>query len=259
LQLIVSVLASMHIYRASVFLIPKTIVKEIEKSQRGLGFKRLGPWNEALLCKHLWNIFVKKESLRVNWVNLVIFKGKSIWEINDDVSYSGIWKAILNLRSKIRNNVWYEIGDDRKTNVWYDKLNDIGPLDEFIPLKKYEARFFKQMNVADLTDNGNWIWPNGWRNHFHKLSNMNIIVLIEGKEDRVMWIGNNGKKDKFSIRSVWEIFKQNRNDVSGHKVVWYPQCNQRHDFILWLSLHGRLATQDRLMVWNNQNNLLCPL
>nr|GEY22959.1 hypothetical protein [Tanacetum cinerariifolium] len=199
-------------------------------------------------------------SLWVNWVNLVKLKGKSVWEINVDVSNSGTWKAIVNLRSKIRNNVWKEIGDGKKTNVWYDKWNYIGLLNEFIPFKKrYEARLSEQMDVADLIDNGNWIWPNDRRNHFHKLGNMNIPDLIEGKKDRVIWTGNNGKKDKFSINSVWEIFKANRNNVSWHKVVWYPQCNPRHTFILQLSLHGRLATQDRLMVWNNQNNLMCPL
>ncbi|GJV98289.1 RNA-directed DNA polymerase, eukaryota, reverse transcriptase zinc-binding domain protein [Tanacetum coccineum] len=91
LQMIASVLASMHIYWASIFLIPKTTVKDIEKVLKGflwsqgdlkrgaakiawkivctpknkgrLGIKRLGPWNEALLCKHLWNVSSKKESL----------------------------------------------------------------------------------------------------------------------------------------------------------------------------------------------------
>ncbi|GJQ89056.1 RNA-directed DNA polymerase, eukaryota, reverse transcriptase zinc-binding domain protein [Tanacetum coccineum] len=108
LQLIAFVLASMHIYWASVFLIPKTNVNEIEKAlkgflwchdelkrgaakvawkvictpkiQGGLGIKRLGPLNEALMCKHLWNLIVKKDSLWVKWVNMVKLKGKSIWK-----------------------------------------------------------------------------------------------------------------------------------------------------------------------------------
>ncbi|GKF27655.1 hypothetical protein Tco_0093997 [Tanacetum coccineum] len=105
------------------------------------------------------------------------------------------------------------------------------------------------MNVVDLTDNGNWIWSNDWRNHFHKLSNMNIIVLIEGKEGRVMWIGNNGKKNKFSIRSVWEIFKENRNDVSGHKLVWYPQY-------FWMNVKEKMKERNWDMNWRNVVNLL---
>ncbi|GKD52859.1 metallophosphoesterase 1-like protein isoform X1, partial [Tanacetum coccineum] len=104
LQLIAYVLASMHIYWASVFLIPKTTVKDIEKvlkgflwsqgelkkgaakiawkivctpkNKGGLGIKSLGPWNEALLCKHLWNVSSNKDSLWVKWVNMVKLKGK---------------------------------------------------------------------------------------------------------------------------------------------------------------------------------------
>ena len=78
-------------------------------------------------------------------------------------------------------------------------------------------------------------------------------------EDSVVWKGSNGKKVKFSLRSVWEIFNDNNDVVNWHKAVWFPQCNPRHAFILWLSLHGRLATQDRIMVWNKQSSLICPL
>ncbi|GKA90013.1 RNA-directed DNA polymerase, eukaryota, reverse transcriptase zinc-binding domain protein [Tanacetum coccineum] len=263
LQLIVFVMASMHIYWASISLIPKTTVKEIEKalkgflwcqgdmkrgaakvawkvicapkSQGGLGIKRPGPWNEALLCKHLWNVIVKKESLWVKWVNVVKLKGKSIWEVDIDDTDSGTWKAMPNLRSKIKDSVWKKIGDGKNTNVWFDKWCDESPLCEIIPFRKrYEARLSEKSNVVDMIVNGEWIWPNEWR--------------IQ-----------NGKSGKFSIRSVWENFKEVKTDVSWHKVVWYAQCNPRYAFILWLAMHKRLATQDRIMAWTKNSHLLCPL
>ncbi|GKA39075.1 RNA-directed DNA polymerase, eukaryota, reverse transcriptase zinc-binding domain protein [Tanacetum coccineum] len=255
LQLIASVLAYMHIYWASVYLIPKTNVEDIEKvlkgflwsqgdlkrgvakvawktvctpkSQGGLGLKRLGPWNEALLCKHLWNVATHKESLWVKWVNVVKLKGKSIWEVNPIDGDSGTWKAILSLRSKIKNHVWHKIGDGKSTSM-FDKWNESGTIAEIIPFKKrYEARFDENANVADLINNEEWI---------------------------CQW-----KKGKFSIKSVWEIFKEGENDVNWNKVVWYSQCNPRHAFVIWLVMHERLATQDRIMVWNKKDSLLCPL
>ncbi|GJY46689.1 RNA-directed DNA polymerase, eukaryota, reverse transcriptase zinc-binding domain protein [Tanacetum coccineum] len=182
LQLIASVLASMHIYWASIFLIPKTTVKEIEKalkgflwcqgdmkrgaakvawkvicapkSQGGMGIKRLGPWNEALLCKHLWNVSAMKESLWVKWVNVVKLKGKSIWEVDIDDNGSGTWKAILNLRSKIRDSVWKKIGEGKNTNVWFDKWCNESPLCEIVPFKnRYEARLSEKASVADVIVN----------------------------------------------------------------------------------------------------------
>ncbi|GJW92492.1 hypothetical protein Tco_0170045 [Tanacetum coccineum] len=150
------------------------------KSQGGLGLKRLGPWNEALLCKHFWNVITKKEIIWVKWVNVVKLKRRSIWEVSIEDSNSGTWKAMLNLRRKIKNYVWHDIGD---------------------------ARFDEQASVSDLIVNGDWIRPKEWR-QFNILNNMKVRVLTDRKADSVMWIGFNRKKEKLSMRSVWEIFKE---------------------------------------------------
>ncbi|GKA13247.1 hypothetical protein Tco_0692893 [Tanacetum coccineum] len=88
LQLISSVLASLHTYWDSVYLIPKAVVNEIDKAmkaflwshgggnkgrakvawkvvcrpkdQGGLGIKPLREWNEVLLMKNLWKIIDQK-------------------------------------------------------------------------------------------------------------------------------------------------------------------------------------------------------
>ncbi|GJY24288.1 hypothetical protein Tco_0397946 [Tanacetum coccineum] len=182
LQLIAFVLASMHIYCTYVFLIPKTIVKDIEKalkgflwchgdlkkraskvvwkvicalkSQGGLGIKRLRPWNKALLCKHLWNVIVNKESL---------------------------W-TILNLRDMIKTSVWKEIGDGRSMNIWFDKWRNECPLCEIIPFRKrYEARLDEKSNVADMIVNGEWAWPNEWKAQFRYINDIKVPILVEGK------------------------------------------------------------------------------
>ncbi|GJV78163.1 hypothetical protein Tco_1509747 [Tanacetum coccineum] len=99
------------------------------KSQGGLGIKRLGPWNEALMLK-------------------------CIWEVDIDENDSGTWKALLNLRSKIRENVWKKIGDGKNTNVWFDKWCNEGPLCDIIPFRKrYEARLSERSSIADMIDN----------------------------------------------------------------------------------------------------------
>nr|GEU51815.1 hypothetical protein [Tanacetum cinerariifolium] len=94
------------IYWASVFILPKYMVKDINKllkgflwcqgnlskgkakvawkqvckpkDEGGLDIKDLSSWNEALMSKHLWNVASMKESLWVKWINVVRLKGKSI-------------------------------------------------------------------------------------------------------------------------------------------------------------------------------------
>lgn len=109
-QLIASVLSFMQLFWASVFLIPKSTVNDIEKvfkgflwcqgeltrgkakiewnkvckpkNQGGLGLKSLENWNETLLIKHIWNLATKKDSLWVKWINIVKLKRKSFWEVD---------------------------------------------------------------------------------------------------------------------------------------------------------------------------------
>ncbi|GKC39954.1 RNA-directed DNA polymerase, eukaryota, reverse transcriptase zinc-binding domain protein [Tanacetum coccineum] len=156
MQLIASVLSSMQVYWASVFLLPKSTIKDIErilkgllwcqgdlargkakiawktlckpKHQGGLGFKDLRTWNEVLLTKQIWNITAHKESLWVKWVHIVKLKGKSLWEVSTESNDSWIWKALLGLREKARQHIEYIVGDGKKVSAWYDKWHDIGPL-----------------------------------------------------------------------------------------------------------------------------------
>ncbi|GKB94345.1 RNA-directed DNA polymerase, eukaryota, reverse transcriptase zinc-binding domain protein, partial [Tanacetum coccineum] len=123
IQLIASVLSSMQQYWASVYIIPISAVKELDKMfkrflwnsgnsaqgkarvgwkmvyrpkcQGGLGIKPLKKWNETLLVSQLWKIIENKESLWVKWVNTVKLKGSSIWTIEGNQSDSWGWGQLL--------------------------------------------------------------------------------------------------------------------------------------------------------------------
>ncbi|GJW01571.1 RNA-directed DNA polymerase, eukaryota, reverse transcriptase zinc-binding domain protein [Tanacetum coccineum] len=229
----------------------------------GEGFKGISlvPWrSKESAAKVARKVISNKDSLWVKWVNTVKLKNKSIWEVDIDESDNGTWKAILNLRNVIRDSIWKEIRDGRTTNVWFDKWSNEGPLCDIIPFKKrYEARMDKRASVADMIVNGVWNWPKEWETQFRIINDIQIPILREGEQDGLIWKDQNENKMKFSIRSVWEKFKERKPEISWHKVVWYPQCNPRYAFIVWLAMHKRLATQDRIMAWNKNTNLKCPL
>nr|GEY59479.1 hypothetical protein [Tanacetum cinerariifolium] len=237
MQLITSVLNSMQVYWASLFLLPKSRVKDIErilkgflwcqgdlargkakiawktvckpKCKGGLGFKDLGKWNEVLLTKHVWNIAAHKESLWVKWVHIVKLKGKSFWE------------------------VIIESGDGKKIFAWYDKWNEVGPLCQYINNKDlYNARFDNKASIADV----------------HVLSDCN---------DKVMWRCNNGVLKQFSTRQTWDDYRESYHDVNWKNLMWFSQCVPSHTFVLWMAVHRRLQTQDRVFKWNNHARMRC--
>ncbi|GJV92832.1 hypothetical protein Tco_1540645 [Tanacetum coccineum] len=109
LQLIKSVIGSMHIYWASIFILPSRILLDLEQSMRdflwcqgkirrgrakvswdlvcrlheegGLGIRRMELFNQVLMVTHIWNLLVRKESLWVRWIHEYKLKGQNFWDI----------------------------------------------------------------------------------------------------------------------------------------------------------------------------------
>nr|GFA75050.1 hypothetical protein [Tanacetum cinerariifolium] len=146
LQLIKSVISSMQVYWASMFILPVSISNDIEKLMRdflwkfrvfkrgkslinwnsvckmkvegGLGIKSLDSWNIALMSKHIWNVITNKESLWVQWVNTYRLKGRSFWDILEKEGSCWAWKKILKIRGLIKDHIFHKISDGRNTSLW---------------------------------------------------------------------------------------------------------------------------------------------
>ena len=149
IQLIALVLASMQVYWASIFVVPKAVVKYINKvfkgllwnsgeilrgkakvswkqickpeCEGGLGLKDLEKWNEVLMSKHLWNIACNKKSVWVKWIQTNKLKGQSIWKVTNDPNSSCGWKQILSLREKMVKHVYYKVGNGKSIFSWHDR------------------------------------------------------------------------------------------------------------------------------------------
>ncbi|XP_071695705.1 uncharacterized protein [Rutidosis leptorrhynchoides] len=201
LQLIASVLSSMHIYWASVYKIPNTVIIEIEKIIKGFLWnhgdsirgKAKVSWKVVCTLKNQGGLGLKpmqewnNESLWYNWVNLVKLKGKSIWEIEDKQSDSWGWKQLLLLRDKVRNHVAEDI------------------------------------------------------------------------DGSVKWITNKGNKVPYKTSQAWVDLTASTITVPWHHVVWFPQANPKHAFIMWLAVKERLTTHDKLMKWYPSKSFKCAL
>ncbi|GKD49240.1 RNA-directed DNA polymerase, eukaryota, reverse transcriptase zinc-binding domain protein [Tanacetum coccineum] len=153
LGLIASILSSMQVYWAYVFILPKSVIKDINKLLKGflwcqgelsngkakiawknvcspknedeLGIKYLGQWNEVLMAKHLWNIASMKESLWVKWINVFRLKGESIWDVDCEKNSSYGWKQILRQCGNFSTNKawkdWRSSGSivDWCNSIWF--------------------------------------------------------------------------------------------------------------------------------------------
>ncbi|GKB65855.1 reverse transcriptase domain, reverse transcriptase zinc-binding domain protein, partial [Tanacetum coccineum] len=168
LQLIRSVLSSMHIYWAFVFILPTRIVHELEQLMRGflwrqgeikkekakvawdsicmpkheggLGIRRIDDFNVALMATHIWRILTHKESLWVKLGSINVCPLKDIL-YNRDIARSGF------------------------------SLDD---------------------SVSNLISDGVWRWPPDWLSRFPSMAQLHVPLLLDDMDDVILWRDRDG-------------------------------------------------------------------
>ncbi|GKF44576.1 hypothetical protein Tco_0131128, partial [Tanacetum coccineum] len=221
LQLVASVLESIHVYWATVFLLPQIVIHEINsllkgflwnheerdngrakvawnslckpKSQGGLGLKDLGIWNRALIIKYLWHV-----------ANTYKLKGKSFLEVCKDVNDSWGWRNILKLRNELRQHLFKKVGNGETTSIWFDQWTGIGALCDNVSYRDlYDARFKATMTVKAFVDVYNGLWPEMRRTKFPLIYQLPAIVLNQDNIDVLIWKSNDGTLSKFFVRQTY--------------------------------------------------------
>uniref|UniRef100_A0A803PR65 Reverse transcriptase domain-containing protein n=1 Tax=Cannabis sativa TaxID=3483 RepID=A0A803PR65_CANSA len=127
-QLIHSILFGLRNYWMSIFILPQSVIKEVEKLCRGflwgfkgekskihlafwdlvclpkpfggLGFKNGPTWNRSILGKFIWAIMDKHDILWVKWVNNIYMKGVDFWEYELKGDVSWYWRKMCHLRKR---------------------------------------------------------------------------------------------------------------------------------------------------------------
>ncbi|GKA85429.1 hypothetical protein Tco_0807083 [Tanacetum coccineum] len=194
LQLCKSVISSMHVYWASILMIPKGIIYDIHQLVRGFlwcngEYKRgkakvawddiclpkeeggLDVFNIALMTTYIWNIVSNKESLWVRWIHTY----------------------------KLR-------GNGTNTSIWFDNWCSLSPLNHFLtPIDISREGFSISTSVAELVTNGSWSLASS----FNLAPKASVLadfrtVLDLSRADVRQWRDNNGSFSVFSVAKAWE-------------------------------------------------------
>ncbi|PWA56937.1 reverse transcriptase domain, Reverse transcriptase zinc-binding domain protein [Artemisia annua] len=164
-----SVLSSMHIYWASVFVLPARIVSDLEqlmrgflwkgyskvawevvclpKEEGGLGIRRLESFNTALIAAHIWRyskvawevVCLPKEEgglgiRRLEFFNTALIAAH-IWRLFN--SMDSLWVKWIHTYRLRGRNFW-----DVPSRAWFDKWCSVGPLSLIVSSRDiYRAGF----------------------------------------------------------------------------------------------------------------------
>ncbi|GJX87405.1 hypothetical protein Tco_0339419 [Tanacetum coccineum] len=183
--------------------------------------------------QHIWNIINKKDSMWVRWVHVYKLKGRNFWDIPEKEGSSWSWKKILRYRWMFQKHVIHRIGNGMDMSLWFDNWHAIFPLSEFISKRKiYYSGLSLDCKVANVIEDGIWKWPGVLSKEFNGLNAFDPPILVDGKNDKVMWRTRTGRLKDFSVSVVWD-------DIRDHSV-----------FVPWAKL-------DLMGVWEKNEDMRC--
>ncbi|GJY39240.1 putative RNA-directed DNA polymerase, eukaryota, reverse transcriptase zinc-binding domain protein [Tanacetum coccineum] len=205
LQLIRSVLSSLHIYWASgkAKVTWDSICKP--KEEDGLGIRRIEDFNISLMATHIWSILTSRESLWVKWIHSYKLRGRSFWDVPC-------------------------LGDV-----------DICPLKNMLTNRDIvRAGFSISSSVSSIISNGNWRWPPDWEVRFPVLFHIQVSMIQSDREDVIRWRDRDGVFRPFYMACAWESIRLRADVVPWHSVIWFPHCIPRHAIHLWLVVWSQI-------------------
>ncbi|XP_021852418.2 uncharacterized protein [Spinacia oleracea] len=130
MQLVNSVLLSLHMYWAQIYVLPKSVLQDIvkicraflwsghafshkpsniawdkvcgDKQTGGLGFRDVQTWNIAFMGKYVWALVKKQDNVWIRLIHSVYLKDGDWWEYQPGSSASWYWKQVCNTKEKLK-------------------------------------------------------------------------------------------------------------------------------------------------------------
>ncbi|KAL2235579.1 UNVERIFIED_CONTAM: hypothetical protein Sindi_1290100, partial [Sesamum indicum] len=185
IQIIKSILSAMSIYWVFAFILPKAIIRQIEKRLRtflwkgnsmsryakvawkdvckpikgGQGIKNIGILNRASMAKKLCAVIrCDRTSICVEWLKKGRLHNTSIWTINEKGGSWG-WGKLNRLCSSILPITEFLIGDGRSFYLWKYPWHHLGPIIARFPRGLSLLGLDESAKLQSVIDEGKWQWP----------------------------------------------------------------------------------------------------
>uniref|UniRef100_A0A803N1Y0 Reverse transcriptase zinc-binding domain-containing protein n=1 Tax=Chenopodium quinoa TaxID=63459 RepID=A0A803N1Y0_CHEQI len=290
--LIKSIAHAIPTYAMECFILPSSILKEIEKmclnffcSQRnnehktawvaweklnfskrdgGLGMRDLSVFNKAMLAKQVCRLLNKPNSLMSKTLKQKYFPNCELMEakVNTNVSYT--WRSLMSARGVIARGARKLVGNGNTVEIWKDPW--VPNLPNFKALQRLHLPDDAPKLVAELFCNGEWD-QDRLREHFSAWEVREILkipVAHQGVEDG--WTWHFTKNGEFSVRSASCLLEETTGPTTltipnktTWSLLWYARVPPKIKHFGWRSLHNGLPVCYNLKRRGICSSDVCPV
>ncbi|KAK4386165.1 hypothetical protein Sango_2487100 [Sesamum angolense] len=271
-QLIKTVLSALHTYWSASFVLPKGVIKFIEKKMRKFlwqgtsdhGYAKVAwsqvclPYDEggqgirAITPRHLWDVLQHSpQSIWVQWIWQYKIRSKSVWTVSV-TSGSWSWRKMIKLRHLLLNDIRYEVGTMNHFTVWHDPWHPRGVLIHKFPRGLSVIGVPLDARLDVVMHDEQWHWP--------PITNLEMLDItdnlppIHSGPSRIRWNSSSGT---LTNSDALHLFQPKGPKVGWSSLFLGPFSIARNLFILWLAILERLSTLDK--AWCRMDNQDCSL
>ncbi|GAU43244.1 hypothetical protein TSUD_241350 [Trifolium subterraneum] len=294
--MIKSVLQAIHSYVMSMFILPASLIHDIEKminafwwrsgstnnnntkgihwlawerlacpkAHGGLGFRNFEAFNKAMVAKQVWNIVQNPNSLVAKLIKARYFPRSSLFEALLGYNPSFAWHSMWQARQILYLGCRWRIGSGVNIRVMHDPWLR-GSANRWVPSPQPAGVY--QLSVRDLLHENYKAWNIGMvRNLFSKDVAEKILetpLVSSVREDKVVW--EEERNECYSVKSGYKlamryIIGSDKYHVMGNwNGIWKAQAPHKARHLLWRLCRGCLPTRSRLLERRVECTLNCPV
>lgn len=221
----------------------------LPKGARGLGFKEIEVFNDALLAKHAWRLLKYPSSLLGRTFLNRYCLSDGILDCSAPNSASHGWRGILAGRDILKKGLGWVVGNGCTIRVWSDNwLSTTQPLCTIGP-RTSEAH---NMLVSDLFLPNSTLW-NVEKIKVHlpqyEAQIRKLVPSTLEMEDTLTWLYQ--KEGNYTTKSGYALAKVNvkgRDEgFNWSKCVWNMNCSPKLRNFLWKVQNNALAVGETLL------------
>ena len=267
----------------SVFRMPKSVARRIEKLQRdflwgganggnkahlvkwkvvctdkekgGLGLRKLAILNKALLGKWIWRFARAKEELWKKVLEAKYGKEELGWRTRkaNGAFGVGVWKEILKESSWCWENMGFKVGKGNRIRFWTDLWCGNNVLSQGFP-NLFSMAVHRNVTVEECWDQN--VGQGGWNLKLLRDLNDwelglvgNLLVELRDysvnlEDDSVFW--KKGEDVLFKVKKAYNVLVNSQGLDFPHSNVWVDKVPTKIAFFAWEATWGKVLTLDRL-------------
>ncbi|RVW26393.1 putative ribonuclease H protein [Vitis vinifera] len=263
ITLIKSMLVSIPLYQMSLFRMPKSVARRLEKLQRDFLWRGANGGNKAHLVK--WEVVCAdkekggfasaKEELWKKVLEAKYGQEDFGWRTRkaNGVFRVGVWKEILKESAWCWENMVFKVGKGNKIRFWTDPWCGNNVLCQGFP-DLFSMATQRNVTVEEYWDQN--LGQGGWNLRLLRDFNDwelgmvgNLLVELREyrvtlEEDSVFW--KEGKDGLFKVKKAYSVLANTEGAEFPHSNVWVDRVPTKIAFFAWEAAWGKVLTLDRL-------------